>query len=353
MSSEWTRRGTYIVPLVQTDLDGLRVVAPQDLAVGSVWRWFGDAVRLDGTPEHAILNFVGDGRVLRDRARGSVRRMFGNALSAGRLSDFPEPESGPCPLHGFTVTDGRASYRVRMVGTEAFGTLLVFSGDLPPKDVDLYVTDHLTHAAPTSTTATGVICFTPGTLVATPNGLRPVETIRPGDRVSTRDDGAQEVLWTGARRMTGARLYAMPHLRPVRIRSGAMGEDRPEGDLIVSPGHRLLVRGAQARALFNQPEVLVAARDLVDGRGVLTETALREVTYIHLMTERHQIVWANGVEAESFHPAAADFDLLNPGERDTLLDLMPGLDRDPFLYGDYARRNLTAAEAAILRHAAA
>ena len=115
----------------------------------------------------------------------------------------------------------------------------------------------------------GVICFTPGTLIDTPAGPRPVEALRPGDRVLTRDDGAQELLWVGSRRMSGARLYALPHLRPVRLgavrlgavrlRAGAFGLLRPAADLLVSPQHRLLVRGAAARALFNEPEVLVQA----------------------------------------------------------------------------------------------
>ena len=171
--------------------------------------------------------------------------------------------------------------------------------------------------------------------------------------MQTRDNGAQEVLWIGARRMSGARLFVMPKLRPVRIKAGALGIDRPEEELLVSPEHRMLVRGDTARALFNTSEVLVAARDLVNGSTIITDMAVREVTYVHLLLSNHQILWANGVETESFHPANAALSALDDSDRLRLLQLLPGLERDPLTYGGYARRNLSTPEAAILAHEAA
>jgi hypothetical protein len=256
---------------------------------------------------------------------------------------------------GLVVTDGCANYPVGLIETETRGMVLAFPAGLPPRSVDLYVTDQSVEAAPADPPGArgGVICFTGGTLIATPDGPRPVEAIRPGDRISTRDDDAQEVLWTGSRRMSGARLYAMPHLRPVRIRAGAMGEDRPEFDLLVSPEHRMLIRGARAHELFSENEVLVAARDLIDGQRVISEPGFRQVTYFHLLTERHQVIWANGMETESFHPAAADLDLIDPVQRAALFNTLPELERDRHLYGDYARRSLSSPEAAIMQFEAA
>ncbi len=354
MSSNACQRGTYVIPLGQTETDGIRAAPLAALAAGAVWRWSGDALRVDGPAELLVLGRPAGEADLRERAARSVRRLFGAKLSAGveqkAAPDFPAVQLGK----GFVVTDGHDLYAVTAIETVAEGTLLAFAGALPPKQTDLFVVNESGQRAPVAVgERRGVICFTPGTLIATPDGPRPVEAIRAGDRISTRDDGDQAVLWSGARRMSGARLYAMPYLRPIRIRAGAIGLDQPEGDLIVSPDHRMLIRGDHARALFNQPEVLVAARDLVDGRGILTETGLREVTYIHLMTERHEIVWANGLETESFHPASADLDLIEDSQRAALLDLVPGLREDPNVYGDYARRNLNGSEAAILRHEAA
>jgi len=385
--------GTFVLPWVQTETDGVRGAAPAMLCVGAQWRWWGEALRIGGAAGLLVLDdMVGSspgGQALRARAARSVRRLLGRTGLEARTSgrqDLSEPEEPP--RAGFTVTDGRHRYSIGVTATAEGGWLAVFTGILPPAGGDLHVIEcrcgELAEAwaaarpravapwpglAPDPASAmaagqatgagadpafipAGVICFTSGTRIATPDGPRTIEMIRPGDRISTKDDGAQEVLWTGARRMSGARLYALPHLRPVRIRAGAMGEARPESDLIVSPQHRMLVTGAQAQALFNHDEVLVAAADLIDDRTVLTETALREVTYVHLMTARHQIVWANGLETESFHPANTDLDLIAPADRAALLAAVPGLDADRFRYGGHARRNLSASEAAILRHGA-
>ena len=42
--------------------------------------------------------------------------------------------------------------------------------------------------------------------------------------------------------------------------------------------------------------------------------------------------------------------MIEPAQRDELLALIPGADNTPEVYGDYARRNLSGSEAALLRH---
>ncbi len=153
--------------------------------------------------------------------------------------------------------------------------------------------------------------------------------------------------------MTGARLYAMPHLRPIRFRAGALGNGRPEEDLWVSPQHRMLLQGPAAAALFNAHEVLVAAEDLLNDQSVTVDVTAREVTYIHLLLDQHNIIFANGMETESFHPSNTALDTIDPKDRAGLLALVPGIEVNPHSYGDYARRNLSASEAAILRHESA
>ena len=89
-----------------------------------------------------------------------------------------------------------------------------------------------------------------------------------------------------------------------------IGNARP---LVVSPQHRRLLRGPAAQALFNTPEVLVAASDLVNDRTITVDSTLREVTYVHVLLARHQIVLANGLETESFHPSNAARDQIVEG----------------------------------------
>lgn len=344
--------GIFVIAWGQTEIDGLRQPRPDDLAVGSHWCWRGSPVRVDGPPDVLMLRDAAAEADRRRRAARVVRKLLGEGL-APPPRDLPRGEEDNGHERGFEVSDGRRSYALTIVGRGS-ETLLVASGALPPRDTDLWVLSISGQDPPRFDAGReGVICFVPGTRIATPDGPRLIEAIRPGDSILTRDDGPQEVLWTGCRRLTGARMHALPNLRPVRIRSGAMGEDRPEGDLVVSPHHRLLVRGPRARLLFGEPEILVAAADLVDGHGIRIKTGLREVSYIHLLTRRHEVVWANGVETETFLPGDADLGRLEAGARAALLDLLPGLERDPAAYGPAARRCLSAPETAILRHAAA
>ncbi|QYK43203.1 MAG: Hint domain-containing protein [Paracoccaceae bacterium] len=345
-------RATFVMSWSQTEVDGLRAAPVSMIAPGAAWRWTGQAVRVDGVPEILPLTGAEGGAELRARAARMVRRLVGEAVHGA----VPKPAMAGAEAmvdRGFVLTDGRTCHVATVIEVADTGARLVmFAGDLPPPDTDLWIVRSSLGDAPVADPATqaGVICFTPGTLLRTAGGSVRIEDLRPGDRIQTRDDGPQEVLWTGRRRMTGARLYAMPHLRPVRFRAGAMGVGRPDRDLLVSPRHRMLVRGPAARALFNAEEVLVAAADLVNGGSITVDLAAREVTYVHVLLERHEVVWANGLATESFHPGAAALDTLDPHDRFALEAILPEVAGDPMAYGDFARRCLTTAEAAILRH---
>ena len=99
-----------------------------------------------------------------------------------------------------------------------------------------------------------VICFTPGTLIATPRGEVAIEALRAGDRVFTRDNGIQTIRWIGRRDLTRDDLAGNPALRPVRIAKGALGNGLPEADMQISPNHRMLLTWKQAELLFDERE---------------------------------------------------------------------------------------------------
>ncbi|WP_417526232.1 Hint domain-containing protein [Marinovum sp.] len=344
--------GTFVISWSQTEIDGFAAASLSSLRVGAGWSWRGDAVCVDGPNDVLRLDGADGDEALRRRAARKVQRLVGTALKRPWPAQ-PVETATLASDSSFIVTDGIKSYAITVIpaGRER---LLMFLGEMPPRDqplwvVNLDVAQHLRAEADDP----GVICFTPDTLIDTPDGPRPVQHLREGDKVLTRDNGPQEVLWTGARRMSGARLHAMPELRPVRIFAGAFGTDRPETSFLVSPQHRLLLRGAEIEALFNSPEVLVAARDLTGTSCAQTDYAVREVTYVHLLLPRHEILWANGLETESFHPASAQLSTLDAGDRARLIAGLPEVEYDPLAYGAYARRNLTTSESALLRHRAA
>lgn len=349
-------RGTFVISWSQTEVDGLEAAPVQSLDVGTAWSWNGDLVRVDGPGELLRLENANGEENSRKRAARMVRRLVGAARTNTRDLEQVEIDE-PLMDSGFVVTDGAQSFTVTLIEVGGGAPpLLMFLDEIPPRNTEMWVVHHTLqagHGGSTGPETGGVICFTPGTRIETPEGPRLVEELREGDRVQTRDNGAQEIQWVGSRRMTGARLFAMPKLRPVRIRSGALGVDRPDHELLVSPEHRMLIRGDVARALFNTPEVLVSAKDLINNSTITVDLAVREITYIHVLLPQHQILWANGVETESFHPASTALSTLATEDRARLLDLYPNLEYEPHTYGGFARRNLSGSEAAILTHEAA
>ncbi len=176
----------------------------------------------------------------------------------------------------------------------------------------------------TSAPAVRVNCFTPGTLIATPRGAVAVETLKPGDQVVTRDNGPQDIRWIGQKRLDGPPLRLDPRLLPVLIREGALGPGLPERALSVSPGHRVLLLGDHPGLEAGEAEVFVSARHLVGTRGI-EQVAVDDVTYLHFMCDRHEVVLSNGAWTESFQPADTALEAVADRAREEIFDLFPEL----------------------------
>jgi hypothetical protein len=188
-----------------------------------------------------------------------------------------------------------------------------------------------------------ILCFTAGTRIDTPYGPRKVEDLRAGDAVVTLDHGAQPLLWTGGSDHDATELADGDRLRPVRIPRDAFGPGRPARDTLVSPQHRLLVQDWRAQLHFGCREVLAPAKALfaaapVDG----------PVRYIHLLFARHEIVMANGMPMESFHPGRMCKSALSGPAREEVFTLFPALRTAPEAWAPAARPGLTVREAALL-----
>jgi len=344
--------GAHVISWAQTRVEGMEADRDTVLTEGMSWQWSGRALPLEGEGAALMLTANRDQQDLRKRAARVIRKMTQQRHT--RPEDIAAEEADPIFRGAFVVTDGVRFYTVVPIILEDDALpVLLFADERPPADRDLTILHSSDRTLrPTPSERPSVICFTPGTRIQTQTGPVAIEDLSPGDKLLTRDDGPQEVIWTGHRRMSGARLFAMPDQRPIRLRQGALGVDRPDEDLVVSPEHRVLVTGRAAQDLWGEPEVLVRAADLVGDRHVTIDHSLRETVYIHLMLDRHQVIWANGLEVESFHPGYMGLDHLDGLQRDTLLDLRPDLSRNADLYGPAARRMVNRAEAAILLHGA-
>ncbi|MFN6952590.1 MAG: hemolysin-type calcium-binding protein, partial [Albidovulum sp.] len=80
---------------------------------------------------------------------------------------------------------------------------------------------------------------------------------------------------------------------------------------------------------------------------------LRAGPDLRLETDRHEVGFAKGLPAEAFPPAASVPAALTGADRKALLGAIEGLGDGLLRRGSFARRSLSAAEAAILRHGSA
>jgi hypothetical protein len=191
-------------------------------------------------------------------------------------------------------------------------------------------------------------CFTPGTLIATPRGEMPAETLKAGDKVVTRDNGIRPILWVGRNDLSWRDMQAKAHLKPVLIREGALGDGLPDRDMMVSPNHRILVSNQLTALHFDETEVLVAAKHLVSGLGMQSIDSFG-TTYIHFLFDRHEILLSNGCWSESFQPDDYSLKGLGNAQRNEIHELFPELKtlKGPGRFGA-ARRILSRVEAMLV-----
>lgn len=193
-----------------------------------------------------------------------------------------------------------------------------------------------------------IICFADGTLIDTPQGSVPVETLRPGDMVMTRDSGALPLRWVGRRELSADVLHLQPDLRPVKVAQDTFGPGLPTSDLVLSPNHRVMLSDWRVEMLFGDRDVLAAVRMLEDSPGIGSADASHGVAYNHLMFDRHEIVIANGMPCESLYPGPVALEALDDGALAEIRAIFPEAMDETVDVGPPARRILRGFEASAL-----
>lgn len=233
----------------------------------------------------------------------------------------------------------------RMVGvsiTKGYTTTVVgvmFDGATPAAGTTLYyIQGQSTYSgtAQTVTIPTTVPCFLAGTQISTPTGPRAIESLQQGDLVSTLDNGNVAIRWIGQSRVDGRGALA-----PIRIAAGALGNRR---DLYVSPNHRILMRSALAELHFCAPEVLVAAKFLLNDTTIQTAPR-RWADYLHILLDSHDMLFSEGIASESLFTGANALDSLGDAARTELLAIFPQHDLER---QHLSRRSLTNIESRLL-----
>ncbi|MEO3414724.1 Hint domain-containing protein [Roseovarius sp. CAU 1744] len=297
-----------------------------------------------GAGDDSLTGGLGSDSMTGGAGDDSFQVAQGDTAAGGDGDDyFTLTDLGEAGNDAITITGGE--------GDETAGDTLRLTSDISQADITFTNTDDNAGGLSGSFTMSdgtvvtfseieNIICFTPGARIQTPQGARKIETLQRGDLVLTRDNGPQPIRWLGRRTVPGLGRFA-----PVTVAAGAL-----EGlaqTLTVSPQHRFLFTGYRAELLFGTSEVLVAARHLINGLNIRQAECTR-VTYLHMMFDRHEVIYADGTATESFHAGEVGISAISDRSREEMFALFPELRSNISAYGDTARTCLKAHEARLL-----
>ena len=206
-------------------------------------------------------------------------------------------------------------------------------GPQPPRDTPLTIANNYDAVIGYLQYATATpACFDATTLFETERGPVPAARLHRGDKLLLAGGGSAELRLCLRRRVP---FEAADRDGPVRLRAGALGPGRPARDLVLSPQHRVFLPELDAlvpaRGLLGLPRI-----GLLPGSG--------QVTYVHLVTTRHVLLRAEGLDCESFWPGPVAMAGLPPGVASRVRGIM-GQHPVPaarFLSVGEARRRLAA-----------
>jgi hypothetical protein len=167
------------------------------------------------------------------------------------------------------------------------------------------------------------VCFLRGTMIQTPDGEVAVENLKAGDKVIGAS-GVREVKWIGYRKVVIHGILADQRGRhlPIRICRNAIDDMVPSKDIVVSPGHHILVDGK-----------LVRAMDIQNGKTIYQETHHVRFEYFHIELDQFDVISAHGLMSESWADGGnrdyfsnVDVTALRPEDRERRRAERPGFE---------------------------
>ena len=187
-------------------------------------------------------------------------------------------------------SNNRVNAGTNLYWTPAAGQAGTLANPLAIGAFSVYAVDNSGGLSASPVTATvNVVCFLAGTLIATPTGERPIETLKPGDLISTTE-GPQPVRFLARSTRSIAQLQALGKM-PIRINQAAFGCPGPAQDTFLSPSHAIHFAGS-----------LVEAGALINGTSIQQLDVWPEaaLTYYNIELERHGLITANNLLVESY-----------------------------------------------------
>lgn len=276
---------------------------------------------------HAGDSFIVDTDDDGDFSDETATTQTDNDRYTGSIVTYADGSTSTVVLELVTLSDGTQSIVVNDAGASNINAA---AGEIQSITLGTFSTVHdnrFNQANFSNDISNTIVCFCETTYVRTPRGEKMIKTLQAGDEVVTSENGVQKVAWIGRRKLSTAELVASPHLKPVRIPAGALGEGSPRADLVVSPQHRILIVSKIAQRMFGKKEILVPAIKLVGTANIEQVTSVAPVTYTHLLFETHQIIFANGALAESLYTGPQAMQSLPEKSRGEIFEIFPELRR--------------------------
>lgn len=262
----------------------------------------GDTITFTQPADHLIEitdsdSSLEDGTDDRDDEDSSQTAIVYDELGAVETSGQVQPRDE------ITLTDGTNTYFMTEVYIASSNSYYyIFHEPAPSLGVEYTVMDVST---PNSTdyselSTTGVVCFTAGALIATAKGDRCIETLQAGDMISTLDRGFQPILWIGRRRVSWCEMKQHKGLRPFMVRADSFGPRCPSTDIQLSKQHRIfLTEKMVSHPKIGKAGALAPVHTLTGVPGVEELCPTAGITYFHILTEEHNLVWSNGIATET------------------------------------------------------
>ncbi len=255
--------------------------------IAEEWRHFADYLygrrqrrdRIESTPSsYSTVNFDAGTLVLEGALPGDIDASLVNFGLLDAIGVPGAPGSPPAVswgAHSFSITTSD--------GTFAFDSVQYQNGAVPTDFYTEYA-NGLVYIA-----VDAVACYLKGTKILTGSGEVPIERLRIGDRVRTKDGALKPIKWIGRRSYDGRFAANNWEVLPVLILAGALAPATPRRNLYVSPRHAMFIDG-----------MLISAADLVNGTSVLQIESMDRIDYLHIELEEHDAVYAEGALSETF-----------------------------------------------------
>ncbi|MFS8370998.1 Hint domain-containing protein [Acetobacter indonesiensis] len=137
------------------------------------------------------------------------------------------------------------------------------------------------------------VCFLAGTLISTPTGDCPVESLTVGDTITAYVNGSpitHTVSWAGKAVCTVKSNHPDDLAGwPVRILKNALSDGVPYKDMLITSEHCLFLDGK-----------FVPVRMLVNNQTIFYDKTISSYTYYHIETDDHSVIMADGALTESY-----------------------------------------------------